>query len=263
MTEDTDEVLLHHEHVTLDDGETRDNTVPSRSVEVTPTDSDVNNDSASATVNPQAQSDAPKEELELKHPRAQTHLLDAYNRLNVQVLLKQKEEEAMVARMELIIDDDESSAVDLKSQIDELRSSIKTEKHQRDAAVAAVIVDSRADNREELARELEKVAASSAPSELEDLHAKCAGIASKLAEKDNEVARLQKQLQSLSSLHVGTEESGSSLGEREAQGLSSKIKLERASKASLETECHKIFTRLMKSSHQIQALVTKELSSNA
>ncbi|KAL4169178.1 hypothetical protein KRP22_010101 [Phytophthora ramorum] len=263
MTEDTDEVLLHHEHVTLDDGETRDNTVPSRSVEVTPTDSDVNNDSASATVNPQAQSDAPKEELELKHPRAQTHLLDAYNRLNVQVLLKQKEEEAMVARMELIIDDDESSAVDLKSQIDELRSSIKTEKHQRDAAVAAVIVDSRADNREELARELEKVAASSAPSELEDLHAKRAGIASKLAEKDNEVARLQKQLQSLSSLHVGTEESGSSLGEREAQGLSSKIKLERASKASLETECHKIFTRLMKSSHQIQALVTKELSSNA
>lgn len=214
-----------------------------RSVEITPTDSETNHESSLTTGGPNEPTTPPVDDFELKSLPELTLLIHAYNQLNDQVLMAQRGEKVRA-------EENRVSSGELLGQI-----------RNRDAAIAAIIVCIRAENREELEHELENATASGAASEQDDLHEKCGGIASKLAEKDNELARLQKQLRPLSSLPMSTEECDGALGRREAQELSSKIRLEKASKTSLETERNKIFTRLMKSSRQIQELVTKELSS--
>ncbi|KAG6962997.1 hypothetical protein JG688_00008346 [Phytophthora aleatoria] len=232
----------------------------SRSVEITPTDSDTNHEGPPTAEDLDEPIAEPGDDLESKSPPKLMLLINAYNQLNDGVLTKQKEEDNMVTDMELGIDD-KTNSVKLRSQIYKLRDAIKRQKDKRDAAIAAIIVHTHAEKHAELEQQLQKIAASGVSNEQEDLHDKCAGIAAKLAEKDKELARLQKQLLSLSSLPMSTEESDGALGKREAHELSNKIRLEQASKASLETERQKVVTRLMKSSRQIQALVTKELSS--
>ncbi|KAG3017136.1 hypothetical protein PC121_g803 [Phytophthora cactorum] len=232
----------------------------SRSVEITPTDSDTNHEGPPTAEDLDEPIAEPGDDLESKSPPKLMLLINAYNQLNDGVLTKQKEEDNMVTDMELGIDD-KTNSVKLRSQIYKLRDAIKRQKDKRDAAIAAIIVHTHAEKHAELEQQLQKIAASGVSNEQEDLHDKCAGIAAKLAEKDKELARLQKQLLSLNSLPMSTEESDGALGKREAHELSNKIRLEQASKASLETERQKVATRLMKSSRQIQALVTKELSS--
>ncbi|KAF1793196.1 hypothetical protein GQ600_14878 [Phytophthora cactorum] len=232
----------------------------SRSVEITPTDSDTNHEGPPTAEDLDEPIAEPGDDLESKSPPKLMLLINAYNQLNDGVLTKQKEEDNMVTDMELGIDD-KTNSVKLRSQIYKLRDAIKRQKDKRDAAIAAIIVHTHAEKHAELEQQLQKIAASGVSNEQEDLHDKCAGIAAKLAEKDKELARLQKQLLSLSSLPMSTEESDGALGKREAHELSNKIRLEQVSKASLETERQKVVTRLMKSSRQIQALVTKELSS--
>ncbi|ETM38709.1 hypothetical protein L914_15041 [Phytophthora nicotianae] len=233
----------------------------SRSVEITPTDSDTNRESPPTAEDLDEPTTEPGDELESKLAPELRLLINAYNQLNDDVLAKQKEEEKMVTDMELAIDEDKANLVKLRSQIYELRDAIKRQKDERDAAVVAIIMHTHAKKLAENKEELQKIATSGVSNEQEDLHEKCAGIAAKLAEKDKELARLQKQLRSLSSLPMNTKESDGALGEREAHELSNKIRLEQTSKASLETERQKIFTRLMKSSRQIQALVIKEITS--
>ncbi|KAG6958969.1 hypothetical protein JG687_00009057 [Phytophthora cactorum] len=230
------------------------------SVEITPTDSDTNHEGPPTAEDLDEPIAEPGDDLESKSPPKLMLLINAYNQLNDGVLTKQKEEDNMVTDMELGIDD-KTNSVKLRSQIYKLRDAIKRQKDKRDAAIAAIIVHTHAEKHAELEQQLQKIAASGVSNEQEDLHDKCAGIAAKLAEKDKELARLQKQLLSLNSLPMSTEESDGALGKREAHELSNKIRLEQASKASLETERQKVVTRLMKSSRQIQALVTKELSS--
>ncbi|GMF42430.1 unnamed protein product [Phytophthora fragariaefolia] len=223
-----------------------------RSIEITPTDSDINHDCPSTTTDlGEAATQPVHDDNELKMPPELALLIESYNQVNDEALAKQKEAAAdSLAKVE---DEGEVSGVEHKSQLCKLRESIK---EKRDYAVAAIMVCSRARNKDIFEREMKDMATSDAYSEQGDLHEKCAGIAAKLAEKEKELARLKKQLQSVSSL----EESDSAFGQREAQYLFSKIGLERASKVSLETERQKIFTRLMKLSPQIQALVAKELS---
>ncbi|EGZ05077.1 hypothetical protein PHYSODRAFT_248555 [Phytophthora sojae] len=234
--------------------------IESRSVEITPTDSDTNQEDPSTVGDLDEPSAEPVQEYELKMPPGLALLIDAYNQVNDQVLSKQKDEKKVETEMESTADMEEKTTdTELQSRLHKLRESIKLEKEKRDAAVAAVIVCGYAQKKEEFAREVESMGASDASNEQEDLHAKCAGIAAQLADKEKELSRLQKQLESVRSL----EESYSDLGQREAQDLSSKIGLERASKVALETERQKIFTRLLRTSCQIQEFVAKELSSKA
>lgn len=230
--------------------------IESRSVEITPSDSDTNHEVPPTTEDLDEPSTEPVQEYELKLPPGLTAFIDAYNHINGRALSKQKEEKKAVADMESMANGEETSETELQSRLCELREAIKLEKGKRDAAVAAVIACGCAKKKEKFARDMETMGGSGTTNEQENLHEKCAGIAAQVAEKEKELARLQKQLQSVSSL----EESDSLLGQREAQDLSNKIGLERASKMSLETERLKIFSRLMKSSRQIQALVAKELS---
>ncbi|KAF4037851.1 hypothetical protein GN244_ATG09978 [Phytophthora infestans] len=202
----------------------------------------------------------PGDDFELKSPTELTLLINAFNELNDDVLSKQKEEEIMVKDMELVSEEDKTNSDKLRSQIYELRDAIKRQKDKRDAAIVTIIVRTRTKTLAKLKEDLQKIATSGESDELEDLHEKCAGVAAKLAEKDKGLARLQKQLRSLSSLPLNAKESDSAVGKREARELSSKIRLEQASTASLKTERRKIIIRIMKSSRQIQALVTKEIA---
>ncbi|KAG6618497.1 uncharacterized protein IUM83_01361 [Phytophthora cinnamomi] len=231
----------------------------SRSVEITPTDSDTNHEGPSTAGDLDEPTSEPVHEFESKMPPGLGLLIDTYNQINDQVLSEQKEEKKVVTAMKSMTDGEEACGAELQSRVCKLSELIKLEKEKRDAAVAAVIVCGLGDKKAEFARDVESMGTSDAANEQEDFHEKCAGIAAKLVEKEKELARLQKQLQSVSSL----DESDSALMQRESQDLSSKIALERASKTSLETERQKIFTRLMKSSRNIQALVAKELSSEA
>ncbi|KAG7381916.1 hypothetical protein PHYPSEUDO_005443 [Phytophthora pseudosyringae] len=204
-----------------------------RSVEITPTDSDTNRDGMSTGGDMDELITQPEDDL--KSPEL-TLLINAYNQKTKQALWN-------------------------CSHIYKLRDSIENSKDKRDSAVSAIIVRTRTEKQHEVEHELQNVAASRAASEQDELHEKCAGIAANLAVKDKDLARLQKQLQSLSSLPVSTEESNCAQGRREARELSSQIRRERASKVSLETERQKIFMRLVKSSHHVHVLVSRELAS--
>lgn len=232
----------------------------SRSVEITPTDSDLSQEGPDTTGDLDEPNADPGDDFELKSPTELTLLINAFNELNDDVLSKQKEEEIMVKDMELVSEEDKTNSDKLRSQIYELRDAIKRQKDKRDAAIVTIIVRTRTKTLAKLKEDLQKIATSGESDELEDLHEKCAGVAAKLAEKDKGLARLQKQLRSLSSLPLNAKESDSAVGKREARELSSKIRLEQASTASLKTERRKIIIRIMKSSRQIQALVTKEIA---
>ncbi|KAF1789301.1 hypothetical protein GQ600_15751 [Phytophthora cactorum] len=164
--------------------------------EITPTDSDTNHEGPPTAEDLDEPIAEPGDDLESKSPPKLMLLINAYNQLNDGVLTKQKEEDNMVTDMELGIDD-KTNSVKLRSQIYKLRDAIKRQKDKRDAAIAAIIVHTHAEKHAELEQQLQKIAASGVSNEQEDLHDKCAGIAAKLAEKDKELARLQKQLLSL------------------------------------------------------------------
>lgn len=221
-----------------------------RSVEITPTYSDTNHEGEWETGDAEKPTDQAKADVESPDLAI---LINGYNEFNDQVLMKQREERKLVADMgkDMI----NSRTATQRSQIYELRDIIDTEKNMRDAAVAAIILFNCVEKENEIGQELLKVVATDDAAKQDALHEKCAGIATKLQEKDTELTRLLKQLQSLSSL-IGHGERG----DQEAQALSSKIDVERAAKCSLETERQKIFSRLMKASPQIQAIVSEELA---
>ncbi|KAG1693636.1 hypothetical protein DVH05_023039 [Phytophthora capsici] len=222
-----------------------------RSVEITPTYSDTNHEGEWETGDAEKPTDQAKTDVESADLAI---LINGYNEFNDQVLMKQREERKLVADMGAK-DMSNSYMATQRSQIYELRDIIDTEKNMRDAAVAAIILFNCVEKENEIGQDLLKVVATDDAAKQDALHEKCAGIATKLQEKDTELTRLYKQLQSLSSL-IGHGERG----DQEAQALSSKIDVERAAKCSLETERHKIFSRLMKASPQIQAIVSEELA---
>ncbi|RLN68063.1 hypothetical protein BBJ28_00001174 [Nothophytophthora sp. Chile5] len=144
--------------------------------------------------------------------------IETYNRLNDQILLNEKVEEDSLARMAAVIGEDKATAVELRSQIYELRASIKIEKDKRDAAVAAVIAHAWEGKHEELALKLETLTASSVSVEHQDWHEECAAIAVKLKKKDKELAALGVQvkagLASLNSLLAILEETDDAVARR-------------------------------------------------
>ncbi|KAK1944668.1 hypothetical protein P3T76_004580 [Phytophthora citrophthora] len=225
-----------------------------RSVEITPTDSDINHEVDWETGEADKPSAPRKADLEFEIPPDLAILINGYNEANGQVLTKQREEKMLV----LDLDTEDLDNMRMSSQQDQIckvRDIIDKEKSMRDAAVAAIILFNCVEKHKDIGQEIQTVVASEGAFNQDALHEKCAGIATKLEEKDIELARLHKQLKSLSLLPTN-----SVIGAQEAQELSSKIGMERAAKLSLETERQKIFSRLMKSSLQIQAMVSEELA---
>ncbi|RLN73195.1 hypothetical protein BBJ28_00017936 [Nothophytophthora sp. Chile5] len=190
--------------------------------------------------------------LHLSDAATKKLLVDEYARVNDEIILNERAVEDSLQHVDTMMNFDKATAMELRSQIEELRVSINNEKHKRDSAVAALIAHDWATRSTALQiamKRMEEVDASSAI-----LHKRCADIASQLEGTKEVLAALGDRIEFLN-------ESGNDNRGRYAElgALSSKFAAEQYAKGRLESECERAFMELLKSSHQIRVMTRRRL----
>jgi len=171
-------------------------------------------------------------------------LVEKYDRLNDRIITNERALEDSVAYLERIIADDESSSLELRNQIDELRIYINVEKGKRDEAVTAILAHRWNSMRPEFRLVLENMVVKCRPDAEKVFHEDCVEIANQLAEKNR------------ATLQPSTPDR-----EKDAQGKDlvarSKLDVDKSLKQLLESERDALFMRMLRSSGRINVL-TKE-----
>lgn len=186
-------------------------------------------------------------------PSAMDRLVHTYNELNEKVMLNEKAEEHALARLESIVGEDQAAAVQLRSQIYELRTATKAEQDKRDMAVAAVVVHQYEANRSVIRSEIDEMSTCTTD-EHQSMHEACSRIASQLVETDATLMQLKDNYESMVSAATKSDESNAPKNVT-TDKIAASIERKQAKRASLEDERRKIFLKLVKSNHQIQKLV--------
>lgn len=190
----------------------------------------------------------------LSTPSAMDRLVHTYNQLNEKVMLHEKAEEHALARLESMVGEDQAAAVQLRSQIYELRATTKAEQDKRDKAVAAVVVHQYEANKSVIRSEIDEMSMPCTTDEYQSMHEACSHIASQLVETDATLLQLKEKFESMVSAATKEDESNTPKN-MTTDEIATNIERKQAKRASLEDERRKIFLKLAKSNRQIQKLV--------
>ncbi|RLN38032.1 hypothetical protein BBJ28_00001099 [Nothophytophthora sp. Chile5] len=193
---------------------------------------------------------------------ARRRLIDDYNHLNGQVLLNEKTARDSLAHAKVMMAFDTAGATKFHRQIDELHALIEDQKHQRNAAVAALIAHDWSGRQGDLESFTGTLTRVIKPRMEQSIHERCSGIVSELAKREQTLAQLSKRIELLSEASPSAVTISSHARYEELGGLSSKVATELDAKDRLEQERREALVFLSKHHHGIRTSLKARVLQN-